>query len=267
MLSPEIAKDLGVRAAMAAAIGAVGIAALVRPRAFAGLAGCFVSASRVPLSERDRFDRVIEARERMEGISAASGRYLGVACLVLAALEFVRPIPVVVPYVLYSLALAVLALSAYIQFHRSIERRVAPLARRSPLTALPPLVIAAMACSLLLTTLVAVAPGHRFDGLLVALSTLVLAVIAWRLASAPALLAGTDPQLEYAVDERVRICRARNVAMVACGPAILYVAIGGAGLPPAYHHLADAALLLAVAAFLTAAAAMIVPLRSTIRPG
>jgi hypothetical protein len=250
---------------MAAAIGAVGLAAIAWPRCFAGVAGNYMGPARVDPSDRERLRRVLQSREQMEGISGISGRYLGAACLFLAALEAVKAIPVIVPYVLFCLAIAVQALFAYVQFHRTVERRVAPLVRRSPLTALSPLVIVAMACSLAITLVLAVESADRLDAIVVALSTLILASIAWRVAGAPALLAGADPQLEYAVDERVRIGRARNVAAVACAPAILLVASAAPSLPSAYHAFAAFAPLFATLAFLVSIAAAQIPLRARIR--
>jgi len=249
---------------MAAAIGGVGLAGFTWPRCFAGVAGNYMGLARVEPSDRERLRGVLAAREKMEGISEVSGRYLGAACLVLAALEGVRAIPVIVPYVFFCLAIALQALFAYVQFHRTVERRVAPLVRRSPLTALPPLVIAAMACSLVITLVLAVESAERFDAIIVALTTLVLASIAWRVAGAPALLAGADPQLEYAVDERVRIGRARSVAAVACAPVILLAASAAPSLPSAYHTFAVLAPLIATLAFLVSIAAAQIPLRARI---
>ena len=60
--------------------------------------------ARVAARGAKRLVRVVEAREDAEGISAAYGRWVGVAALVFAALEMVRAVPYIVPYALFCLA-------------------------------------------------------------------------------------------------------------------------------------------------------------------
>ena len=43
-------------------------------------------------------------------------------------------------------------------------------------------------------------------------------------AGAPAVLFGTDPQVEYAVDKRVRFCRATGLITLACAPPTVFAA-------------------------------------------
>lgn len=259
--------EIVTRWSMALALVAIGVAAFAWPRCFAGVAGYFTRWGRaLPGAERTRLEQVVKAREDAEGISSAYGRSLGVAALLLAGLEAFPAIPYVLPYSLFCLATAAIMLLAYLQFRRAAERRVAPLVRRSPFTVLPPLVIAAMACSFAASLALAAYPPNRFDALVVAASSLVLAFIAWRIAVAPAILIGTDPQWEYALDERVRIGRARSIINLACAPSFVLIILAQPTLPQAYALLGTVAVVLASAAFVVSLAASLIPLRRQIRP-
>jgi hypothetical protein len=224
--------ELVTRWAMAVAMVAAGLAAFAWPRCFAGVAGYFTRwSAKLPPPQQERLSRVVDARERAEGISANYGRLLGVAAILLAALEAIRAIPPILPYALFCLSVATITLLAYLQFHRAVVRRVALLVRRSPFTALPGVLIGAIAFSFLAMIALGAYPPERFGALVVAASTLLLGIVAWRIATAPALLVGVDPQLEYAVDERVRIGRARSTANLACAPAFVAIALAASLLP------------------------------------
>ncbi|MGA9273704.1 MAG: hypothetical protein WBV40_03020 [Candidatus Cybelea sp.] len=250
---------------MAVALVLVGVAAFAWPRCFAGVAGYFTRwATKIPADDQERLSRVVDAREEAEGISAAYGRLLAAVAILLAALEAIRAIPFIVPYALFCLAAATVTLLAYLQFRRAVERRVAPLVRRSPFTALPPLLIVAVACSFLASVALAAYPPERIGALVVAASTLLLGIVAWRIATAPALLIGLDPQLEYAVDERVRVGRARNIANLACAPAFVAIALVSPTLPAQYATLGSVAMAVVAAAFVISLAASLLPLRRPI---
>jgi hypothetical protein len=250
---------------MAVALVLVGVAAFAWPRCFAGVAGYFTRwATKIPADDQERLSRVVDAREEAEGISAAYGRLLAAVAILLAALEAIRAIPFIVPYALFCLAAATVTLLAYLQFRRAVERRVAPLVRRSPFTALPPLLIVAVACSFLASVALAAYPPERIGALVVAASTLLLGIVAWRIATAPALLIGLDPQLEYAVDERVRVGRARNIANLACAPAFVAIALVSPTLPAQYATRGSVAMAVVAAAFVISLAASLLPLRRPI---
>lgn len=254
------------RLLMAVIFAGLGVAALVRPRWFAGVAGFFTCSPGLSPSERERLGRVVEARERAEGISRAYGRYLAVVAFLCAPLEAVWKIPFIVPYALFCFVSAVVMLLAYLQYRRAADQRVAPLVPRSLFTALPPLVIAAMGCSLFASLALVADPIARLGGLAVAACTLVLGFIAWRVAVAPALLIGSDPQWEYAVDERVRVGRARTIANLACTPAFVLIAMLDPHTPSGYASLGSPIFYLAAVAFFVSFVAAIVPLRQRIRP-
>jgi hypothetical protein len=166
---------------------------------------------------------------------------------------------------LFCLAISAVTLRAYLQFHRATEQRVAPLVRRSPLTALPPVLIACIVASVVVAALLAADPHDRVSAIVVAASTLVLGYIAARIAAAPALLLGDDPQYEYALDERLRMGRARNVAALACAPVFLLAAIAEPGLPERFGTLGTVAMAIVVAAFVVSLAGSILPLFGRLR--
>ncbi|HEY1882099.1 MAG TPA: hypothetical protein VGG51_03535 [Candidatus Cybelea sp.] len=248
-----------IRLTMGLAMAATGVAALRWPRCFAGIAGTFTCWAEMGDAQRERLDRVVAAREQAEGVSRNYGRALGVSAFALAALEAVPSVPFVLPYALFCLAGSAVALLAYLQFRRATEQRVAPLIRRSPFSALPPLLIACIAASFIVAVLFAIEPQNRIGAIVVAASTLVLGFVAWRIAAAPALLLGVDPQYEYALDERLRLGRARNVAVLACAPVLVFSALSEPGLPEQYGLFGTVAMAILIAAFVVALAASILP--------
>jgi hypothetical protein len=242
------------RAMMALAIFAIGLWAFISPGCFWGITQYFKWSSRKlsPL-ERDRLERTVVARENAEGVSGAYGRWLGVFGMAVAAVAFIPAVPSVVPYAAFCLALAALMLLGYLQFRRATERRVAPLLRRSVMRALPVGSIAAVLCTFVATLALAIYPDLRLGAIAGALATLVLGVIAWRIATAPALLLGMDPQVEYAVDEYVRAARATSIAWLACAPAFVFVTISSASLSRHGNTSAGFAVLIVSVAFVVGA--------------
>ena len=112
--------------------------------------------------------------------------------------------------------------------------------------------MAALAATLIL----AVNPEFRLGASLVAAATLLLGITAWRIATAPSLLLGQDPQVEYAVDRRLREGRATGTAVLACAPVVLFAAFAATS-DLAYATFAQD---LAFAAMFVALIANIVPL-------
>ncbi len=256
-----------VRPVIAGAMVFVGVTSLAWPRCTAGMAGTFTRwLAGVSPEERARLNRVVDAREDAEGLSSAYGRYLGIAAIVLAAFEVVPAIPFVVPYACVCLAVSVVTLLAYLQFRRATEQRVAPLVRRSPLSVLPLPIIGSVLACVVVALAVAADPAERLGALVLALSTIVLGGIAWRIANAPALLLGQDPPYEYALDELVRAGRARIVANLACTPVFLLAVVAQDELVARYGARGSAAMWVASAAFVISFIGCYVPLRRRLTP-
>ena len=121
-----------------------------------------------------------------------------------------------------------------------------------------------MICCFVTTLTLAIYPPLRVGAIVGAVVTLVLGVIAWRIAGAPALLLGVDPQAEYAVDERVRAGRATSIALLACAQALVFVVLSTRSVPPQYSLHAVAAQSIVIVAFFVALVLAAIPLRRTI---
>ena len=149
----------------------------------------------------------------------------------MAGVSLLPGVPYVMPYAASCLATAVATLLAYLKFRRATELRVAPLVRRTPFTAVPPVMIGSAAVCLIGTAAFAGIPEFRAGVVIVVISTAALLAIAWRIAVAPAVLLGTDPQVEYAVDDRVRFCRSTSLIALACAPAMVFTVLAWSQLP------------------------------------
>jgi hypothetical protein len=215
--------------------------------------------------ERDRLNRVLDARREAEDIPEAYGRYLGVAIMAFGALALVPAVPLILPYALFCLALAGSTLLAYLRFRRATQRRVAPLVRRSALRVLSPVPIATVICGFVATLSVAAYPPQRLSAIIALTAIAVLGFVAWRIAEAPALLLGEDPQWEYAVDEHLRICRARQAPFFACATAFVVVGFGYPSLLAGSQPYAAIALNAAYAAAVVSFIAYLWTLFQTVR--
>ncbi|MBV8374156.1 MAG: hypothetical protein JO302_01495 [Candidatus Eremiobacteraeota bacterium] len=193
----------------------------------------YFKGTRRGLSQEDsrRLGRVLEAREAIEDPTNSYARWSGVFTIVMGGVELIAWVPFAVPYALSCLAIALSLLLSYFRIRRASERRVAPLTPRSSLSTLPPFLLGCATVCVLGAAAYAVIPGLRTGALLVALSVAFLVLIAWQVAGAPALLFGQDPQLEYKVDEHLRVSRSGNILALACAPAMFFVCIADVWAP------------------------------------
>jgi hypothetical protein len=246
-------------------LAALGIVQLLSPGCFESIAmyfrGAWAGLSK-PQSERLR--SVIEARTRAEGVGGRRARYVGLFTIAMAVAGLWPAIPYIMPYAASCLAMAFATLMAYRSFRHATELRFAPLVGRTPLESLPPVVIVSLAVCLIGTAAFASVPQFRLAAAVVFVSTIVLVAIAWRIALAPALLLGTDPQVEYAVDDRVRYCRATGLIALACAPPTVFAALAWAQLPGS-GGLLGIVTLLVLAAFIVTMVVSLTPLRKGIQ--
>jgi hypothetical protein len=214
------------RLIMAVGLAAIGVALLISPQYLFGIEGHFAYGVReLSWIEKKRLQDSILARQQAEGSTSRTyGRYFAVGILAMAVLELVRVVPLIVPFAASSLALALSFFIAYWHFSRTAELRAAPLERRSLLSVLPLTLLVPILCSVAVSVVYATFPSQRLTGTVVAISTLLLGLTAWRIAIAPALLLGADPAFEYTVDERVRRGRAVSIATLACALAGIFSA-------------------------------------------
>jgi hypothetical protein len=250
-----------------AAVGfvAMGLAMLRWPESVWDLSAYFRSpAAKMPPFDRLRLTRVIVARENAERISNGYGRYLGITAILLAGVALLPPVLLIVPYLLLCLGFAVATLFAYLRFSRAAQRRAAPLVRRSPLEVVSPFVAASVACSLGIILTLLIYPHLRLGASIVAASMIILAFVAWRVAGAPALLLGADPQFECVVDERLRAARVNRIAGLACASGYLFTGVSGVTAPD-FNGFFLAGKMVVWAAFMATIFANIVLARKRIR--
>jgi hypothetical protein len=247
--------DVTTRSLTAVLLGGLGIAALLKPEAFFGVKGVFrVTLARSSPELRQRLERVIEARQDSEGASVVPARILGIFGLVTAALELTTTIDFVLPYALLCLTGGFAFLLRYLQIKRATERRVAMLTRRSPYASLSPLLIASIAMAFTGTALYLTVPGYRLAAGALVLFIAILGWVAWRLASSAAIVPGVDPELEYAVDERLRQSRVAGVVALASAPPAMLIALTHRLVDPGFALYASAALaLVAIGCFVAMA--------------
>jgi hypothetical protein len=238
---------------MAIILAVLGISQLVFPKRYCGADMFFKRAfGGLTPGQSDRLRRVLDARRDAEGVVLSPTRYTGLLGIAMAAVEFVPGIPFVIPYAVYCLFGALSILSSYLHVRRATERRTAPLVRRSPLDALPPVLIGAFAGCFLGVLAVSAIQPYRAGSIAVSASMLILAWIAWRIAGSQAVMFGDDPQLEYAVDERLRVSRASYTVALACAPAAVLVGWSVIAVPASYENFGTAAIAVTYASFAVA---------------
>jgi hypothetical protein len=162
-----------------------------------------------------RVQRAIERRQIAEGAPARLGVWMGAGSLALSALTLLTNIPVGLLYALLCLVIVAVGASAFLQLRNTQQRRVAVLASRTPDQVIPPywfLLAALSACSILPF---ASRSQWTLATVLVCISSLVTAFIAWRLTMLGAILTGDDVPAEQYVDERVRTYRCSTVMVLA----------------------------------------------------
>jgi hypothetical protein len=265
MLVEHLTRDETARIFTAGVLLLLAILQIVRPGCFWGTSMYF-KGTRAGFSprQRERLERVLAARRSAEGDTDVYSRYVGGFTILMAAVVLAPAVPYVLPYALSCLAMAGATLLSYLRFRRATERRVAPLVRRNPWASLPPLAVGATAICIAGAALFAAYPQFRVGAVIVVVAAVALLAIAWRVAVAPALLFGDDSQLEYLVDEHIRLSRATGLIALACAPATVLVELASATLPPAAHFFAAATLVVA-AAFIAVMIVSFNPMRKRIK--
>jgi hypothetical protein len=265
-MTPEhLTHDELARLFTAGALVFLGVLQIIKPSCFWGLS-IYFRGTRAAFSpeQRERLARVLAARERAEGNTDAYSRLVGVLTIVMAPIALIPAIPFVLPYSISCVAMALSILFSYLRFRRATERRVAPLVRRTVWASLPPLAVAATLVCLAGAALFAAYPQFRAGVLVVIVAAAVLFAVAWRVATAPAILFGDDSQLEYLVDEHLRVSRATNLLALVCAPPTVLVALAWATLPPSAHFF-DVVMFTVAAAFVVVIALSLNPIRKRIR--
>ncbi|MGH7728628.1 MAG: hypothetical protein ACREM2_07555, partial [Vulcanimicrobiaceae bacterium] len=114
---------------------------------------------------------------------------------------------------------------------RARRRRVASLAPRLAVAVVPTIWIASAAAAALLTIPYVVLAEERAAAAIVGICSLVMAYIAWRIASAPVQLAGEDIAAERGRDRAIRLRRVGLTTVVAIGNVFVFTSFVNAELP------------------------------------
>lgn len=265
MAVEHLTHDQLARVFTAGALVFLGALQVVAPACFWGLS-IYFKRTRAAFGpeQRERLERVLAARERAEGNTDGYLRLVGILTILMAPVALIPTIPFVLPYSLSCVAMSIALLFSYLQFRRATERRVAPLVRRSVWASLPPPAVAATLVCLAGAALFAAYPQFRAGVVVALVAAAVLFAVAWRVATAPAILFGDDSQLEYLVDEHLRFSRATNLLALVCAPPTVLVALAWATLPPSAHFF-NAVMFAVAAAFVVVIALGLNPIRKRIR--
>jgi hypothetical protein len=165
-----------------------------------------------------------------DAASAFSRFVVASVALVIAVLAVVR---VASPAVAYGM-LCVAFVSSYLfdQFReeRVRRRRVASLTPRPEAEAVPTVWVAIAVASVLMLAPYVILGEQRAAALMVGICALVIAGIAWRIASAPVQLTGADIRSERMRDRASRILRTGVSATVAIGSVFFFISFVNSSL-------------------------------------
>lgn len=179
----------------------------------------------VEASEQNRIERADGERERKD----VRARYaVALVAFCMAGALFAHIVSIAIAYAVLCLALVVRAVADQIAEERAPRRRAALLGR---IRRVDPILAAWMAlagaASLALVPWLE-SDAYRVSTGVVAFCVLVMLGIAWRIASAPPLLFGSDVEAEEVVDRETRAIRTGNTCVLALGAVFFFMAFVGA---------------------------------------
>jgi hypothetical protein len=142
-----------------------------------------------------------------------------------------RAISPIIGYSILCLAMVAVYLADLVQEERAQRRRVASLAPRPPVPALPMVWIVVAALSTLMLLPYALSGVERVAAALTGVCALAMAAIALRVASAPTQLVGCDPQTESIKEHSSRAVRAGLACVLAVGIVFVFTGFVNDTLP------------------------------------
>jgi hypothetical protein len=204
-----------------AAFAGLGIFMLASPTRYANIEAYFCRM-RVKCSIRDRIVEAAERRKSIENISPTLGRATGLFAILCAVIAVFTPYPPLMLYAAFCLGFVGFLGVTYLQLRNTQYKRAASLEIRSPLNVLPVYWYALAFVAALFPLLDLRSPMLQVAAVIVTVCSLTLIVFAWRLALAPALLTGEDPDAEQFVDDRLRFIRTASTLVFAPGITFVY---------------------------------------------
>ena len=151
--------------------------------------------------------------------------------LVIAAFVLLGVVSPIIGYATLCVALACFTLFDLLQDEHTRRLRVASLAPRPTAEFVPTVWIAISMASVLLLVPYVTLGEQRGAALIVGIGALVMAGIAWRIASAPVQLYGEDIRSERMRDRASRSRKAGVTATVAVGTVFAFISFVNSGLP------------------------------------
>lgn len=178
----------------------------------------------VEASEQNRIERADGERERKD----VRARYaVAVIAFCMAAALLANLVSIAIGYAIFCLAVVGRAVADQLAEERAPRRRSALLGR---VRRVDPVLVAWMAlagaASLVLVPWI-MNGAYRASAGVVAFCVLVMLGIAWRIASAPPLLFGSDIEAEEAVDRETRAIRTGNTCVIALAAVWMFMAFAG----------------------------------------
>jgi multisubunit Na+/H+ antiporter MnhB subunit len=164
---------------------------------------------------------------------ARSNFVVALVAFAIAVVVLLRVISPVVGYSLVCLALAGFQLADLLQDERerAQQRRVALLAPRPTAEVAPTVWVALAVASVLPLTPYVLLNEERAAAAIVGICALVMAAIAWRIASAPVMLYGEDVESERRRDRSSRTRKAGVTAVIAMGSVMVFISFVNYNLP------------------------------------
>lgn len=184
-------------------------------------------------SERDRFQRADDARERVSALPRYGVAFVGfgMACAVLA-----HVVPAPVAYAILALALVLRSVADLVSEERAPRRRSAFLQRSRRVDPVFLTWICLAAGSSLFLVPYVLGGDYRAVAIVVAACVAAMSVVAWRIASAPPILLGNDVAAEQVVDHETRAIRTGNTCFVTVGAVFVFTCFVGNSPGVAQHH-------------------------------
>ncbi|HEY5256754.1 MAG TPA: hypothetical protein VIJ12_00040 [Candidatus Baltobacteraceae bacterium] len=201
----------------------VGVVALLFGSSFTSMRAAFARI-RVDEATRGRLLKAVDARESAEQSLVPYTRLVGLIALLCAALEF-APVPPLLPYAFFVLALSVTALIVSSYALRALPKRVALLQARDAASVVPRYIFAVVSVQSLCALALVGEPAYRLSAVAVCVAGIVSTFVGWRLTYAPARLLGDDLPVEQFVDQRIRLNRASMAVTMSGAPVMVLLGI------------------------------------------
>jgi hypothetical protein len=174
----------------------------------------------------DRLSQAAKARDR--GATGLPDHALASVAFAIAGASALHLFSPVIAYALLCLAITsrLVVSLVFEERERARGRRAALLQRTAPVDPILLVWMALAAGSTLVLAPALLAASTRVSALVVVVCCIAMILVAWRIATAPRLLAGDDVEAELQLDRTRRIRRTGLVAMVSVGCVSFYAAIG-----------------------------------------